>query len=125
MTKARKSSRATPVISHGTCRLSSLTGNDWRRNSLNLPKSGVGSNGTAPSATIPWAKSGRCRGGDREISWYSLVNSWPADIDEGRSRTRYSTLKWLQPVKSEAKNQFEFNLEPSVKLQREPNERAL
>jgi prophage regulatory protein len=28
-------------------------------------------------------------------------------------------------VKSEAKNQFEFNLEPSVKLQRDPNERAL
>ena len=28
-------------------------------------------------------------------------------------------------MKSEAKNQFEFNLEPSVKLQREPNERAL
>ena len=28
-------------------------------------------------------------------------------------------------MKSEAKNQFEFNLEPSVKLQRDPNERAL
>lgn len=28
-------------------------------------------------------------------------------------------------MKSEAKNQFEFNLEPLVKLQRDPNERAL
>ncbi len=28
-------------------------------------------------------------------------------------------------MKSEAKNQYEFNLEPSVKLLRDPNERAL
>jgi len=28
-------------------------------------------------------------------------------------------------VKSESKNQFTFNLEPSVKLLRDPNERAL
>ena len=33
MTKARRSSRATSATSHGISRLSSLTGNDWPRNS--------------------------------------------------------------------------------------------
>ncbi len=51
----------------GTCRLSSLTGNAWRRNSLDLPKGVVGPNGTAPSAAIHWNRSGRCRAGDRAI----------------------------------------------------------
>ena len=49
---------------------------------------------------------------------------WPADINEGGSRYPIPRFK-VTIVKTEAKNQYKFNLEPRLKLPRGSNERAL